>query len=299
MNILAIYWTILLVTNPSLKIFIMTEKEEIWRTLREVAENLKRTNETLDRVIEAQKEDKERIDKLLEVQKEQKERLDELLEAQKEQKERLDRLIESQEKDKERINELFELHKQTQMELRELKERQEQTEREIIELREAQKESYKNLTKSISDLNGTWQNYTENIILEGFEYAARKYGLRLIQPAFKPPIRRIKGEDFEIDGIAVGLDFVIVIETKTKPTRKAIKQLESNLKRFLKFYPEYRNYRIYGAIAGIVSSDEIKDLAESKGFFVIKHKDGKDVKILNEKNFKPKDYSKTSLSNNS
>ncbi len=36
----------------------------------------------------------------------------------------------------------------------------------------------------------------------------------------------------------------------------------------------YRNYRIYGAIA------RIKDLAESRGFFVIKHKDGKDVKIL-------------------
>ncbi len=100
--------------------------------------------------------------------------------------ESLDRLMESQKEDREKAR-LFELH--------------EKNEKEIVELRKIQ--------------NGTWQNYTE--------YAARKYGLRLIQPAFKPPIRRIKGEDFEIDGIAV------VIETKTKPTRKAIKQLESNV----------------------------------------------------------------------
>ncbi len=35
----------------------------------------------------------------------------------------------------------------------------------------------------------------------------------------------------------------------------------------------------------------ILNLAESKGFFVIEHKDGKDVRILNRKDFKPRNYS--------
>ncbi|MEO0152044.1 MAG: hypothetical protein ABIL52_08675, partial [candidate division WOR-3 bacterium] len=87
-------------------------------------------------------------------------------------------------------------------------------------------------------------------------------------------------------------DFVIIIETKTTVRENSLKQLENNINRFLEFYPEYRNYKLYGAIAGIKISKDIRNLAEKKGFFVIEHKDGKDVRILNSKGFKPKDYSK-------
>jgi hypothetical protein len=74
--------------------------------------------------------------------------------------------------------------------------------------------------------------------------------------------------------------------------KRILKQLENNINRFLEFYPEYRNYKLYGAIAGIKISEDIRNLAEKKGFFVIEHKDGKDVRILNSKDFKPKDFSK-------
>ncbi len=46
---------------------------------------------------------------------------------------------------------------------------------------------------------------------------------------------------------------------------------------------------VYGAIAGIHISENLKNLFEKRGFFVIEHKKG----------FKPKDYSKTSFSGNS
>ncbi len=71
-----------------------------------------------------------------------------------------------------------------------------------------------------------------------------------------------------------------------------LKKLKNYLNRFLELYLEYRSYKLYGAIAGIRISENIRNLADKKGFFVIEHKDGKDVKILNSKDFKPKDFSK-------
>ncbi|MEO0143382.1 MAG: hypothetical protein ABIL89_01190 [candidate division WOR-3 bacterium] len=157
---------------------------------------------------------------------------------------------------------------------------------------EEDRKKIENLTKAISDLNGIWSDYTEKIILDGFENAAKEYGLEIIRPVVKPSSVKTKdGDNYEIDGLAVGRDFVIIIETKTTVRENSLKQLEKNINRFLEFYPEYRNYKLYGAIAGIKISEDIKNLAEKKGFFVIEHKDGKDVKILNSKNFKPKDFS--------
>ncbi|MEO0197881.1 MAG: hypothetical protein ABIL78_08280 [candidate division WOR-3 bacterium] len=174
----------------------------------------------------------------------------------------------------------------------EYEKQREKEHKEAMERLTKLEETTRNLSKSISDLNDIWSDYTEKIILDGFENAAKEYGLEIIQEPAKPPKRKIGDKDYEIDGLVVGRDFVIIIETKTTVRENSLKQLEKNINRFLEFYPEYRNYKLYGAIAGIKISEDIKNLAEKKGFFVIEHKDGKDVKILNSKDFKPKDFSK-------
>ncbi|MEO0213533.1 MAG: hypothetical protein ABIL49_06645, partial [candidate division WOR-3 bacterium] len=115
---------------------------------------------------------------------------------------------------------------------------------------EEDRKKIENLTKAISDLNGIWSDYTEKIILDGFENAAKEYGLEIIRPVVKPSSVKTKdGDNYEIDGLAVGRDFVIIIETKTTVRENSLKQLEKNINRFLEFYPEYRNYKLYGAIA--------------------------------------------------
>ncbi|MEO0179673.1 MAG: hypothetical protein ABIL61_08100 [candidate division WOR-3 bacterium] len=175
----------------------------------------------------------------------------------------------------------------------EYEKQREKEHKEAMERLTKLEETTRNLSKSISDLNDIWSDYTEKIILDGFENAAKEYGLEIIRPVVKPSSIKTKdGDNYEIDGLAVGRDFVIIIETKTTVRENSLKQLENNINRFLEFYPEYRNYKLYGAIAGIKISKDIKNLAEKKGFFVIEHKDGKDVRILNSKDFKPKDYSK-------
>ncbi len=49
--------------------------------------------------------------------------------------------------------------------------------------------------------------------------------------------------------------------------------------------------KIYGAIAGMKFHQFADRYASKKGLIVLKHKDGKDIKVLNPKDFKPKDFS--------
>ncbi|MEO0143515.1 MAG: hypothetical protein ABIL89_01675 [candidate division WOR-3 bacterium] len=191
----------------------------------------------------------------------------------------------------EELKQLYEKNIEAIRELRKLIEEDRKRAEEDRKRAEEDRKKIENLTKSISDLNGIWSDYAEKIILDGFENAAKEYGLEIIQLIERQLIRR-GGDNYEIDGLAIGKDFVIVIETKTKFRNEDFEQLENNLNRFFEFYPFYRGYKLYGAIAGIRITENIRNLAEKKGFFVIEHKDGKDVRILNSKDFKPKDYSK-------
>jgi hypothetical protein len=118
----------------------------------------------------------------------------------------------------EELKQLYEINIEAIRELRKLIE-------EDRKRAEEDRKKIENLTKSISDLNGIWSDYTEKIILDGFENAAKEYGLEIIQEPAKPPKRKIGDKDYEIDGLAVGRDFVIVIETKTKFRKEDFKAI--------------------------------------------------------------------------
>ena len=101
-----------------------------------------------------------------------------------------------------------------------------------------------------------------------------------------------KRKDMEVDALAVGKDYVIVVEVKTKLKKDDVDEFEEKLKKeFLKVFYEYKGFRLYGAVAGIRIQRGVDKYANKKGLIVLKHKDGKVVKVLNPKNFKPKDFS--------
>ncbi|MEO0164453.1 MAG: DUF3782 domain-containing protein, partial [candidate division WOR-3 bacterium] len=101
-----------------------------------------------------------------------------------------------------------------------------------------------------------------------------------------------KRKDMEVDALAVGKDYVIVVEVKTTLKKGDVDEFEERLKnKFLKVFYEYKGFRLYGAVAGMRIQKGVDRYASKKGLIVLKHKDGKDVKVLNPKNFKPKDFS--------
>lgn len=58
---------------------------------------------------------------------------------------------------------------------------------------------------------------------------------------------------------------------------------------FRKAFPQYANYNIYGGVAGMSIPNTSREKAENLGLMVLTQ-DGKNLKILNSKGFKPKAF---------
>jgi hypothetical protein len=102
-----------------------------------------------------------------------------------------------------------------------------------------------------------------------------------------PNVTSSKGKkQAEFDIVMVNGKSVAVIEVKYKVHPSDIEKTEKNLKRYREFYPEHKNFDLYGGIAGFsVPADAVK-AAKEKGLFVLKRKgdvvatDAKGVRAL-------------------
>lgn len=65
---------------------------------------------------------------------------------------------------------------------------------------------------------------------------------------------------------------IAIIEVKHKVHPKALDQLERQMQRVREFCPEYKNYKLYGGIAGFSIPEEVVEEAKSRGMFVLKCK---------------------------
>ena len=186
---------------------------------------------------------------------------------------------ETDRKIKEIFKELAELQKETDRQLKE-------TDRQLKEL----SFEVKKTTRAISELNGVWKSYSEKIIFDNIEDALKNAGFQDF--AISKGIKRRKGDkEIEIDFLAVGDGYVVVVETKTslkvKDVRKFVKKLKD---KFLEFFPEFRNYRIYGVVVGINLQDGVEKFAFKNGLMVFRYKDKGEVEILNPEGFEPRDF---------
>ncbi|MEO0195175.1 MAG: NERD domain-containing protein [candidate division WOR-3 bacterium] len=251
----------------------MNEIQEIWEILKEVGKRLDSVGERLDRLAKSQEETDKKLRELAESQKE----TDKMLKETR-------KLVES----------LAKRQEETDKKIKELAERQAETDEQIKKLSiqiSKVSEEVRNTTKAVANLNGIWQDYTEDTIREGLKYALSKLGFKGFKVMSNVKVE--KGDDnMEVDGIVLGDDYVIVLEVKTTLRVDDVDEFVEELeKRFLRFFPEYKGYKLYGAVAGMKFHQFADRYANKRGLIVLKHKDGKDVKVLNPKNFKPKDFS--------
>ena len=196
------------------------------------------------------------------------------------------RMRETDREIKEIFKELAKLQRETDKQLKETDRMIKETDRQLKEL----SLEVKNTTRAISELNGVWKSYSEKIMFDNIEDALKNAGFQDF--AISKGIKRRKGDkEIEIDFLAVGDGYVVVLEAKTtlkvKDVRKFVKKLKD---KFLEFFPEFRNYRIYGAVVGINLQDGVEKFAFKNGLMVFRYKDNGEVEILNPEGFEPKDF---------
>jgi len=97
-------------------------------------------------------------------------------------------------------------------------------------------------------------------------------------------------EQCEIDIIAKNGREIVVVEVKTSLTVTDVRKFLDVLKRFTQLLPEYRDKKVYGAVAYLRTQDSSEIYSEKNGLFVIKAT-GSSASITNKKDFKPKVFS--------
>ncbi len=94
------------------------------------------------------------------------------------------------------------------------------------------------------------------------------------------------GESYEVDILAVNGEEIVAVEVKTTLRPEDVGRFRSKLGRFKEWWPEYRDRRVYGAMAFLQASEDVARQAEGQGFFVIRAT-GDSASIVNAENFEP------------
>ena len=83
----------------------------------------------------------------------------------------------------------------------------------------------------------------------------------------------------------------VIGEVKTTLRNEDVEKFMRKLVEFLMFYPYYIGFRLYGAMVAIRIEQESDKVAYRKGLFVFQVGGKGMLKMLNDLDFKPKDFS--------
>ncbi len=148
----------------------------------------------------------------------------------------------------------------------------------------------KELGKQIGGLGDKFGSFTEGLALPSMtKILSEKFGMEVISPSVRVSKQ---GEHMEIDVLAYANSEVkeaYVVEVKSHAREEAIVQLRNILERFRRFFPEHKDKAVYGILAAVDLSAELRERVLKAGFYVARiHDEVFELDV--PANFKPKAY---------
>jgi len=153
--------------------------------------------------------------------------------------------------------------KETDRQLKEVSQQQKETELLLKEVSQQQKENaqqQKETDKQLKELG---------LALPSMETILRqRFGMEVISPS----VRASKeGQHLEIDVLAYSngeLNTAYIVEVKSHVRQEDITQLKSILQRFRRFFPEHKDKKLYGILAAVDLSPELREKILQEGLYV-------------------------------
>ncbi len=136
---------------------------------------------------------------------------------------------------------------------------------------------------------GQWGKLVEAMVEGKLKELLIERGI-LIQRTAQRETAVFNGDTIEIDIIAKNGDSIVAVEVKTSLKVSDVDHFVKKLSILTEAFPEYKGKKVFGAVAFIHSTENAQRYAYKKGLFVIKAV-GDGAVILNDKKFKPKNYS--------
>ena len=167
---------------------------------------------------------------------------------------------------------------------------QKETDRQLKELGKQTDRQLKELGKQIGGLGAKFGSFTEGLALPSMETILRqRFGMEVISPSVRVSK---EGKHIEIDVLAYtngDLNTAYIVEVKSHAREDSITQLKSILQRFRTFFPEHKNKQLYGILAAVDMSPELRQKTLQEGFYVARIHD-QVFELDTPENFQPQSY---------
>ncbi|MFN5515226.1 MAG: DUF3782 domain-containing protein [Cyanobacteriota bacterium] len=171
-------------------------------------------------------------------------------------------------------------------EQRETAQRQKETDRQLKETDRQLKE----LGKQIGGLGAKFGSFTEGLALPSMTTILEQcFGMEIISPSVR--ISK-QGQHMEIDVLAYAngaINTAYIVEVKSHPREESIVQLKNILQRFRSFFPEHKDKQLYGILAAVDLSPELREKILKEGLYVARIHD-QVFELDIPANFHPKNY---------
>ena len=136
--------------------------------------------------------------------------------------------------------------------------------------------------------NGHWGKLMESLVKGDLVGLLAGRGIGVTGLA-KEHERKLDGEDYEIDIIAVNGEDVVAVEVKTTLEKSDVDHFLAKLGDFKRVFHEYADRRLLGAVAYLKENSSSARYSEKKGLFVIRAT-GSSASILNREGFVPRTF---------
>ncbi len=189
--------------------------------------------------------------------------------------------------------ELTAAQKETDKQLKEVSQQQKETDRQQKENAQQQKKTdkqLKELGQQIGGLGAKFGSFTEGLALPSMETILRqRFGMKVVSPSVRASE---DGQHLEIDVLAYTngeLNTAYIVEVKSHAREESITQLKSILQRFRSFFTEHKDKKLYGILASVDLSPELREKILQEGFYVARiHDQVFELDIPD--NFQPQTY---------
>ena len=174
--------------------------------------------------------------------------------------------------------------------LAELTAAQKETDRQLKELGKQTDRQLKELGKQIGGLGSKFGSFTEGLALPSMETILRqRFGMEVVSPIVRVSK---EGQHIEIDVLAYtngNLNTAYIVEVKSHAREDSITQLKSILQRFRIFFPEHKDKQLYGILAAVDMSSDLRQKTLEAGFYVARIHD-EVFELDTPENFQPQGY---------
>lgn len=145
--------------------------------------------------------------------------------------------------------------------------------------------------KKLADLfTGQWGKLIESLAESGIIKQMQSRGIDVTNLS-RRLVSQKNGHHLELDFLLTNDSEAVIGEVKTTLRNRQVQRFIQKIKEFYIFYPNYRHFKLYGALIGIRLEQEVDKYAYRKGLFVFQVGGKGMLKMLNDVDFQPKDFS--------